>query len=123
MGIIRPMPGRPPRSIPPDQLARARDLRRNGTRHEAMLWSRLRNSGCGHKFSRQISIGPWIADFACRQQRLIVELDGGWHQAERDARRDADLIARGYRVLRIPNWALDEDIDGVVRQILAVIEG
>ncbi len=112
-----------PRSIPPQQLARARDLRSNGTRHEALLWSHLRNSACGYKFSRQISIGPWIADFVCRQHGVIVELDGGHHDAVRDARRDADLRERGYRVARIPNWAVDEDIDGVVRQIVAVIGG
>ncbi len=117
------MLGRIPRSIPPQQLARARDLRTNGTRHEALLWTRLRNSGCGHKFSRQISIGPWIADFVCRQQKLIVELDGNCHDVDRDARRDADLLARGYLVLRIPNWAIDQDLDGVVRQIVAAIEG
>ena len=117
------MPGRLPRSIPSQQLARARSLRSNGTRHEAMLWIRLRNSGCGYKFSRQISIGPWIADLVCRQHRLIVELDGGCHDVGRDARRDADLLSRGYRVLRIPNWAIDQDPDGAVRQIVAAIEG
>jgi BirA family biotin operon repressor/biotin-[acetyl-CoA-carboxylase] ligase len=117
------MAGQVPRTINPSQLARARDLRSNGTRHEALLWTRLRNSGCGHKFSRQISIGPWIADFVCRRHRLIVELDGALHDVARDARRDADLLVRGYRVIRIPNWALDEDVDGVVRQIVAAIEG
>jgi very-short-patch-repair endonuclease len=117
------MPGRVPRIIPSKQLARARSLRTNGTRHEALLWTQLRNSGCGYTFSRQISIGPWIADFVCRQHRLIVELDGGCHDVDRDARRDVDLLARGYRVVRIPNWALDEDLEGVVRQIVAAIEG
>ncbi|MFZ4381526.1 MAG: endonuclease domain-containing protein [Sandarakinorhabdus sp.] len=89
------MAGQVPRTINPSQLARARDLRSNGTRHEALLWTRLRNSGCGHKFSRQISIGPWIADFVCRRHRLIVELDGALHDVARDARRDADLLVRG----------------------------
>jgi BirA family biotin operon repressor/biotin-[acetyl-CoA-carboxylase] ligase len=117
------MPGRTPRTIPVEQLARARNLRTNGTRHEALLWSRLRNGGCGHKFSRQISIGPWIADFVCRQHRLIVELDGGCHDVDRDAWRDTDLAARGYRVVRIPNWALEQDLDGVIRQIINAIEG
>ncbi len=116
------MHGRTPRTIPPDQLARAKALRTNGTRHEALLWSKLRNSGCGHKFSRQISIGPWIADFVCRRHQLIVELDGACHDVVRDARRDVDLAARGYRVVRIPNWAVDQDLDGVVRQIVAEIE-
>jgi very-short-patch-repair endonuclease len=117
------MLGRVPRIIPPEQRARARELRNNGTRHEAQLWTRLRNSGCGHKFSRQISIDPWIADLVCRKHRLIVELDGGCHDVERDVRRDADLLKRGYRVLRIPNWAIDQDLDGVVRQIVEAIEG
>jgi very-short-patch-repair endonuclease len=116
------MAGKTPRSIPPDQLQRARSLRNNGTRHEAMLWSRLRNNGCGHKFSRQISIGPWIVDFVCRRSKLIVELDGGHHDVVRDARRDHDLNARGYRVIRFQNWSLDQDLDGVVRQIASELE-
>ena len=59
------------------------------------------------KFRRQVAIGPYIADFACFDARLIVELDGRPHerpeQEAHDRKRDAWLNAQGFRVLRIPN--------------------
>ncbi|MEI6417728.1 MAG: DUF559 domain-containing protein [Sphingomonadales bacterium] len=108
---------RPPRTLPAPQLANARRLRREMTRHETMLWSRLRNSQLGHKFSRQISIGPFIADFVCRQARLVVELDGSRHNVVQDARRDDWMAAQGYQVLRFQNQQLDADIEAVLRVI------
>jgi very-short-patch-repair endonuclease len=65
------------RRVPFDQTARARALRNGATPHERKLWgmiSRLRP-----KFTRQLPIGPYFADFACRPAKLIVELDGGHH--------------------------------------------
>jgi len=57
------------------------------------------------KFSRQVPIGPYVADFCCREQRLVVELDGGQHalSAADDASRSEDLARLGYRVLRFWN--------------------
>jgi very-short-patch-repair endonuclease len=92
-----------------DQRSRrnARGLRADGTAAEIMLWRDLRGSRLGVKFRRQVAIGPYIADFACFDARLIVELDGRPHerpeQEAHDRKRDAWLNAQGYRVLRIPN--------------------
>jgi very-short-patch-repair endonuclease len=104
------------RRVPFDQTQRARELRTNAMRHERQLWgliSRLRP-----KFTRQLPIGPYFADFACRQARLIVELDGSQHaESARDKRRDAFLAQEGWTILRVWNNELDENAEGVVRAI------
>jgi very-short-patch-repair endonuclease len=59
---------------------RARRLRRDSSKAEWKLWYRLRaRSLAGSKFVRQEPIGPYVVDFVCREQRLIIEVDGGQH--------------------------------------------
>jgi hypothetical protein len=71
------------------------------------------------KFTRQLPIGPYFADFACRRAKLIVELDGSQHaESERDKRRDAFLAQEGWTVLRIWNNDLDENAQGVFEAIV-----
>lgn len=79
---------------------RARRLRREATGVERILWYKLNNRQLGgHKFVRQEPIGSYVADFLCREQRLIVELDGGQHaESSRDVLRDEFLTLNGYRV-------------------------
>lgn len=55
------------------------------------------------KFRRQVAIGPYVVDFLCLRHRLIVELDGPFHDAERDAVTDSWLVSQGFRVLRFTN--------------------
>jgi very-short-patch-repair endonuclease len=73
----------------------------------------------GAKFSRQIPIGPYFADFMCRALRLIVEIDGPSHDLtwEKDERRTAYLNAQGYRVIRFTNEEVRTNLDGVVAAI------
>jgi very-short-patch-repair endonuclease len=81
----------------------ARHLRANMTDAERRLWARLRLKRLGgHRFRRQVPIGPYIADFACLAARLIVEVDGIHHSVEdpHETRRTMWLEDRGYRVLR-----------------------
>src|SRR5260221_13277753 len=82
----------------------ARQLRRNGTEAERKLWSRLRDRQLGgFKFVRQEPVGPYYVDFICREQKLIVEVDGGQHaESAGDRQRDAELRTLGYRV--VPVW-------------------
>ena len=104
------------RRVPFDQTQRARALRNNATRHERKLWSML--SRLRPKFTRQLAIGPYIADFACRQARLIVELDGSQHaDSLSDKTRDESLRQEGWTVLRIWNNELDENPEGVFQAI------
>ncbi|HEX6103733.1 MAG TPA: DUF559 domain-containing protein [Alphaproteobacteria bacterium] len=104
-------------------VQRARQLRREATNVERRLWSRLRCSGFGVRFVRQHPIGPYIADFACRSLKLIVELDGSQHGGEQDRRRDAFMARRGYLVLRFWNSEIMSNLDGVLETIrLAILD-
>lgn len=106
-------------------LANARTLRREHTDAEGLLWARLRDNALGgRKFRRQQPIGPYIADFACMPEKLLVELDGGGH-AERetlDRKRDEFLKRKGYRVLRFWNTEVFENLQGVLEKIHEALE-
>lgn len=83
-------------------------LRRKMTPAEQRLWTLLRNRNSrGIKFRIQVNIGPYIADFLCKEHDIIVEVDGGIHnkseQKEHDKDRDAYLCNKGYSILRIQN--------------------
>ena len=91
---------------------------------EARMWHSLRNRQLdGHKFKRQWSLGPYIVDFCCIERRLVVEMDGGQHSPEADAARTAKLEALGYRVVRFWNNDVHENLEGVLRSLLAELEG
>ncbi|WP_398481612.1 endonuclease domain-containing protein [Tardiphaga sp.] len=107
------------------QHAFADQMRRDPTDAERRLWPRLKHdiTLTGSHFRRQALIGPFIVDFASRKARLVIELDGGQHdwQREADARRTAYIEARGYRVLRFWNHEVFENIDGVLQVIQSVV--
>ena len=100
---------------------RARRVRQASTDAERKLWYRLRSRSIdGFKFVRQEPIGPYIVDFVCRQQRLVIEVDGGQHATDkRDAIRDQWLIDHRYRVLRFWNSDVLGNIEGVWEAILS----
>ena len=105
---------------------RARTLRRNKTSAEAMLWQALRNRALAeHKFVRQELIGPYFADFCCRERKLIIEVDGATHSTDaelaRDAKRTRFFEAQNYRVLRFTNADVYDDIESVTNTILAAL--
>jgi len=96
---------------------RARELRNNATPQERKLWSLL--SRYRPKFTRQLSNKPFVADLACRQAKLIVELDGSQHvDSAYDVERTAALEAKGWTVIRFWNSEVDENADGVAEAIL-----
>jgi very-short-patch-repair endonuclease len=106
-------------------IANARQLRRKATDAERVLWKHLRMRQLGaFKFRRQQPIGPYIVDFICFEQRLIIELDGGQHtdQVQYDEKRSAWLKERGYRVLRYWNHDVLKAAEVVMADILAKIE-
>ena len=107
--------------ITSEKKQRAKELRRELTPEEALLWHELRtNKLAGWHFRRQQVIDGFIVDFYCHAASLIIEVDGGIHemQKEQDAERDAHLISRGFRVLRVTNDNVNNDIQGVLRKIL-----
>jgi very-short-patch-repair endonuclease len=103
---------------------RARRLRRTQTYGEVLLWRLLRDRRLiGLKVRRQASLGPYTVDFACFERRLVVELDGGVHDApfydrDRQAARDAWLSARGFTVLRFRNSDVEHRPHAVIERIL-----
>ena len=101
-----------------------RRLRRDSTDAEMRIWLALRDRRLGgFKFVRQETIGPFIADFVCRERKLIIELDGGQHsENKRDEIRDAFLKREGYKVLRFWNNDVMTNRDGVLQTILAELE-
>ena len=108
---------------PHKHIRRARTFRRDPTEAEKRLWGYLRNRRLsGFKFIRQEPIGPFFADFLCRETMLIIEVDGVTHGEDHeiayDARRTAYLEAQGYRVHRVPNIEVFNNFDGVLNGIL-----
>jgi very-short-patch-repair endonuclease len=101
----------------------AAPLRRHATDAERLLWSRLRGRRLGCKFRFQHSIGPFVADFACLERKLIVEADGGQHGSEQDRSRTAYLRKRGFRIVRFWNHDILQNIDGVLETLKILLEG
>ena len=114
------------RDLPPTPVgvrrivAAARKLRRTSTDVERKLWHRIRDKQLADfRFRRQRPIGKYIVDFICLEAKLIVELDGGQHANDvaYDERRTAFLRSLGYRVLRIWNNEVIENLDGVLERL------
>lgn len=104
----------------PKAQVNARALRRDMTDAERKLWLGLRGEQLGFKFRRQHPLGNYIADFACLEPRLIVELDGSQHANNQayDLARDAFFKAQGFAVTRFPSNAPFQNLDGVLSAIL-----
>ena len=103
---------------------RAKALRRAMTPPEEKLWSHLRAGRLQSiKFVSQMVFGPdYVADFAARSHRLIIELDGDSHSDPAyDARRDTHMTAKGWTVLRFGNNDVMGNVEGVVRAILIAL--
>ena len=104
----------------PIQLERAKALRRFSTKAEAILWKSLRDRRMnGVKFRRQHRLGPFIADFASLDARLVIEADGPQHDERiaEDLARTTFLEAEGYRVLRFRNAEILTRLENVLRVI------
>ena len=109
------------------QRVRARSLRANSTDAERIVWSALRAHRLkGASFRRQTPIGPYVVDFICHAAGVVIEIDGGQHfeskQEQRDARRDAYLADKGFRVQRFNNHDVMINRQGVLEAIAAAIE-
>lgn len=103
----------------PTLKQRRRELRRNQTEAEKVLWAHLRNKQFNEmKFFRQYSIGPYILDFYCPAMKLGVELDGGQHNQcedkEYDVARSEYLKAHGTEVMRFWNHEVLLDMESVL---------
>jgi tRNA uridine 5-carboxymethylaminomethyl modification enzyme len=115
----------PGRALPPvdsHMIERARQLRRDATFPERLLWSKLRRNQLDFRFRRQQPLGNFVADFFCPEARLVVELDGQSHRgkAASDDAREAWLVGQRFRVIRFTNDAVLKDVDAVANAIFVV---
>ncbi len=120
------MPGTPKAKHPARRrhnVHAARDMRKNPTSAEDILWQALRNRQIADaKFRRQHSIDRFIVDFYCAEAQLVIEVDGAIHdQPSNDAARQEHLEALGLHVLRITNADIDSDLSAVVARIRAAL--
>jgi very-short-patch-repair endonuclease len=110
------------------RVPRARSLRRAMTDAERKLWWHLRGLQIsGTHFRRQATIGPYFADFACHDCKLVIEVDGGGHAEENriaaDGARTRFLSSPGYRVLRFWNNDVLKETDAVMSEIYQALNG
>jgi very-short-patch-repair endonuclease len=111
----------------PWKANRAQALRSTQPACDDILWRALRDRRLGgFKFVRQMPIGPYFADFACRGCRVIVEVDGATHSTEDEMRADRErgayLAQSGYRLLRVNNTEVTQNLDGVLHSILTLLQ-
>ena len=110
------------RAMSKAKIAIAKALRKNETKAESLLWELLRGKQLyGLKFRRQHPIDPYFADFACVSKKIVIELDGGYHDhtVEQDLKRQKYLEEQGWKVLRFSNEDVLEDAEAVTRAIAA----
>ncbi|WP_322415907.1 endonuclease domain-containing protein [Mesorhizobium huakuii] len=107
------------------KVVRARELRGVENDAEERLWHELRGRRLnGHKFVRQLSIGPYFADFACRGANLVVEVDGSQHASRSSDRyRDETMNDNGWSVLRVWHADVLANLSSVLDTIVAALDG
>lgn len=108
-------------TVPNEHWGLAQEMRREPTHAEHVLWQVLRRDKLKVRFRRQHPIGPYIADFACPEHNLVIEVDGDVHeeaeQVDRDHAKDEYLTKQGWRVLRFRNERVLDKLDFVVNEI------
>ena len=107
---------------------KSKELRQNLTDAENILWTVLRRNQINNlHFKRQKPIGKYIVDFICREKHLIIEIDGGQHNQEKnivyDCERTRFLESYGYKVIRFWNNEIDNNIEGVYKTIMNALTG
>lgn len=101
-------------------------LRQEATLPERLLWKYLRDKQLGCKFRRQYGVGPYIVDFCCPSNFIVIEIDGEIHgyefQHKKDEARDYFLVKNGYKIIRYQAKDVLNDMAGVYSDIKKVLE-
>ena len=107
-------------------IEQARELRKNQTPEEKLLWNCLTKRGDGYRFRRQHPIASFIVDIYCHEKKLVIEVDGGIHKIpenkENDQGRTDELNKYGIRVIRYTNEDIINRLEAVVADILRILE-
>lgn len=109
----------------PGTTKRSRALRQAGNEAEALLWLELKAKKLGgYRFVRQFPIGPYFADFVCRQKKLVIEIDGSQHaDSAYDRRRNEFMREQGFSILRFWNVDVLKQRTQVCETIHAALDG
>jgi very-short-patch-repair endonuclease len=110
------------KGAPTSSFLKAQSLRKNETAEDKILWEKLRNNQLkGYKFRRQHPISLYVADFYCHRLKLIIEIDGEYHnhaeQIEKDNERTQILESNGLQVIRFTNNEVQIDLENVMNKI------
>ena len=115
----------PGQRVTKEKLERARELRRDLTPAETILWQELRANKLGVHFRRQQIIAGFIVDFYCHKAALVIELDGAVHddneQKESDTKRDQTLNELGLQIVRFKNEEVLKNLSQVVGKIKEMV--
>jgi very-short-patch-repair endonuclease len=105
-------------------LAKRIFLRRNQTVQEIILWARLKRNQLGFKCKRQFSVGAYVLDFYFPSKKLAIELDGSQHleNKEYDKERTEYLSVLGIEVLRFWNNEVNDNINGVIDNVMRELD-
>src|SRR5256885_16026705 len=100
------------------EVERDRELRNGMSGTERRVWYHLRGKQvAGFKFRRQLPIGPYFADFVCLSARLVVEIDGEFHEEESDRKKTTYIESQGFQVLRFRASDTDQHLGDVIDSI------
>jgi len=110
------------KGAPPEAFSKAQKLRKNLTKSEKLLWEKLsKNQFHGFKFRRQHPIHIFIADFYCHKLKLIIEIDGEYHENEKqkllDEQRTELLEKQGLKIIRFTNEEIASNIEEVIKKL------
>jgi very-short-patch-repair endonuclease len=113
----------PGQKVTKEKLERAKELRREMTPAEKLLWQEVRAKKLGVRFRRQQVIAGFIVDFYCHKAGLVIEVDGDIHdlQQDEDARREKALREMGLRIVRFRNDEIVRNLSVVVGRIRDLI--
>ncbi|WP_232778364.1 endonuclease domain-containing protein [Salegentibacter sediminis] len=113
------------KGAPLQNFSKARKLRRDMTSAEEMLWEYLRNNQLGYKFRRQHPVHYFIVDFYCHQFKLVIEVDGGYHNSKQqkiaDKEREELLEFQDLHIIRFTNEEVIGNVKGIIQRILEKI--
>jgi very-short-patch-repair endonuclease len=109
-----------------DKFEFARKLRENPTPQESKLWNALKNKQLnGYKFRQQHPLSRFVADFYCHNARLVIEIDGGYHDAKMqklyDDWREEVIKDFGIHILRFRNEEIENNFDEVLYKINEIL--
>ncbi|MDR1027294.1 MAG: DUF559 domain-containing protein [Rickettsiales bacterium] len=106
-------------SFHPENVLRAKKLRKNMSEPEVILWSAIQKNQLGFQFRRQYQLWKYYIDFVCIEKKIAIELDGEQHGENRDYdnRRTEFIKSQGWTLVRIPNYDIRTDLKNVIYRL------